>query len=70
MRRIIASVIIGLGLLIALNHCKSKKIKSAIKFKKEKFDSLRARWNYNKAVIFFPLPALLINCGKEGILNE
>jgi hypothetical protein len=65
MRRLIACVIIGLGLLIALNHCRNKKIKSAIKLKKEKLDSLRERWNYNKVVIFFPLPALLINCGKE-----
>lgn len=70
MRRLIACVIIGLGLLIALNHCRNKKIKDAIKFKKQKLDSLRARWNYNKAVIFFPLPAILITCGKEGIINE
>ncbi len=65
MRRLIACVIIGLGLLIALNHCRSKKIKSVMKYKKEKLDSLRKRWRYDKAVIFFPLPAILINCGKD-----
>ena len=64
MRRIIASVIIGLGLLIALNHCKSKEKRSMVQRTKEKVADCSLRW-MNKGVIFFPLPVLLATCREK-----
>ena len=65
MRRIIASVIIGLGLLIALNHCKSKEKRSMVQRTKEKVADCSQRW-INKGVIFFPLPVLLATMQREN----
>ena len=64
MRRIIASVIIGLGLLIALNHCKKKENSSMVQRTKEKVADCSLRW-MNKGVIFFPLPVLLETCREK-----
>jgi hypothetical protein len=64
MRRVIACVIIGLGLLIALNHC-IKENKSVIQRRKEKVADCSSRW-ISKGVIFFPLPAMLFTCSKDG----
>ena len=64
MRRIIASVIIGLGLLIALNHCKSKEKRSMVQRTKEKVADCSLRW-MNKGVILFPLPVLLETCREK-----
>lgn len=63
MRRVIACVIIGLGLLIALNHCR-KENRSVIQRGKEKVADCSPRW-ISKGAIFFPLPAILIACREK-----
>jgi hypothetical protein len=64
MRLLIACVIIGLGLLIALSHCKKKENRSMIQRTKEKVADCSQRW-INKGVIFFPLPVLLATCREK-----
>ena len=64
MRLLIACVIIGLGLLIVLNHCKKKEKRSMVQRTKEKVADCSLRW-INKGVIFFPLPVLLETCREK-----
>jgi hypothetical protein len=64
MRRLIACVIIGLGLLIALNHCRKKENRSILQQTKKTVADCSSRWIDSK-VIFFPLPALLMTCREK-----
>jgi hypothetical protein len=64
MRRLIACVIIGLGLLIVLNHCRKKDTRPAKQRTKEKVADCSMRWLDNK-VIFFPLHELLNACREK-----